>query len=61
MNVDTDKMVSILKNDKPISVIVVEQHQKDKLVVMFALPHLADRIKEFGELLIEEHEKETNP
>lgn len=56
MTVDTDKMVEILKKDQPLNVTVVEEYGKDKLVVLFALPHLADKIIEFANQLLEEHE-----
>ena len=51
MDVNTDKMVNILKKDKPYSVIVVEEYGKDKLLVLFALPHLADKIEAFAKTL----------
>lgn len=52
MNIDTDKMVRILKGDQPLSVIMVEEHGKDKLLCLFALPELADKINEFAKTLI---------
>jgi len=54
MEIDTNKMVDILKKDKPISVIVVEEHGKDKLVCLFALPHLSDRITEFAHSILDQ-------
>lgn len=57
MTVDTDMMVDILKKNQPLNVTVVEEYGKDKLVVLFALPHLADKITEFANQLLEEHEK----
>lgn len=56
MTVDTDIMVGILKNNQPLNVTVVEEYGKDKLVVLFALPHLADKIVGFANQLLEEHE-----
>ena len=60
MEVNTDKMVEILKKELPLNVTVVEEYGKDKLVVLFALPHLADKVIEFGNKLIEEHKSEVN-
>lgn len=57
MNIDTNKLVDILKEDDPLSVMVVEEAGKDKLVCLFALPHLADKITEFGKQLLKEHEE----
>lgn len=54
MNIDTDKLVDLLKNEAPISVMVVEDHGKDKLVCLFALPHLSDKITQFGQALLNE-------
>lgn len=54
MEVNTDKLVEILKNDKPLNVTLVEEHGKPKLVVMFALPHLLDRVESFAKTLLEE-------
>lgn len=53
MTVDTDKLVEILKNDKPLNVTLVEDNNKPKLVVMFALPHLLDKIEAFATELLE--------
>lgn len=53
MDVNTDKMVKILKEDKPLSVIMVEEYGKDKLVCLFALPHLFDRIQKFAKEILE--------
>ncbi|WP_286894921.1 MULTISPECIES: hypothetical protein [Sphingobacterium] len=59
MNIDTNKLVEILNNEDPISIMVVEDHGKDKLVCLFALPHLADKITEFGISILEDR-KETD-
>nr|WP_199083393.1 hypothetical protein [Pedobacter sp. ASV19] len=52
MEINTDKMVAILKKDKPLSVIMVEDHGKEKLVCLFALPHLADKVEDFAKQLL---------
>jgi hypothetical protein len=54
MNVNTDELVEILKNDKPLNVTMVEEFGKDKLIVLFALPHLSTRIIEFAESILAE-------
>lgn len=56
MNIDTNKLVELLKEDQPLSVMVVEEHGKDKLVCLFALPELAERITEFGKELLNEEQ-----
>lgn len=56
MEINTDKLVDILKNDKPLSVMAVEENGKDKLICLFALPHLADTITEFANKLLKESE-----
>ena len=53
MTIDTNHLVEILKNDQPLSVIMVEDNGKDKLICLFALPHLADKITEFATQLLE--------
>ena len=55
MTVDTNKMVEILKNEQPLNVTMVEENHKPKLVVMFALPHLTEKIEAFAKQLLEEH------
>lgn len=55
MEVNTDKMVEILKKDQPLNVTLVEEYGKPKLVVMFALPHLIEKIELFANQLLEEH------
>ncbi len=57
MTVDTDKLVSILKKDQPLNVTMVEENGKDKLVILFALPHLIDKIEVFAKGLLEEHKE----
>lgn len=57
MNIDTNKLVEILNNEDPISIMVVEYHGKDKLVCLFALPHLADKITEFGKSILEDRKE----
>lgn len=56
MNIDTDKLVHILSEykDKPISVMVVEDKGKDKVVCLFALPNLVNQITEFGNELLKQ-------
>lgn len=54
MTIDTDKMVEILQKDKPLNVTMVEEYGKDKLVCLFALPHLTDKITEFANKILEE-------
>lgn len=56
MNIDTNKMVGILKSEKPLSVISVEEHDKTKLVCLFALPQLSDKIIEFANSILKEYE-----
>lgn len=52
MEINTDKLVDILKNDQPLSVMMVEDDGNDKLICLFALPHLADKITEFATQLL---------
>jgi len=52
MNVNTDELVEILKNDQPLSVIMVEEYGKEKMIVLLALPHLAPQIEEFAKSLL---------
>lgn len=59
MTVDTDLMVEILKKDKPLNVTAVEGPEGDKLIVLFALPHLTNQIVEFAQKLLDEHEKDN--
>lgn len=54
MDIDTDKLVDLLKQDQPLSVMVVEEAGKDKLVCLFALPEYVDKITEFGNQLLKE-------
>jgi len=54
MEINTDKLVEILKKDKPLNVTVVEEYGKDKFIVMFTLPHLLPKVQEFAEKLLEE-------
>lgn len=61
MEVNTDKMVEILKKDQPLNVTIVEEHGKDKLICLFALPHLLDKIQAFALGLLEEHKNNTKP
>lgn len=46
-------LVEILKKDKPLNVTLVEEHNKPKLVVMFALPHLLEKIEAFAKDLLD--------
>lgn len=46
-NIDTEKMVDILKSDKPISMGAFEDKGETKLIAVFALPELELQIKEF--------------
>lgn len=55
MEVNTDELVKILKNNQPLNVTVVEEYGKDKLVILFALPHLIDKIESFAKQLLEEN------
>ena len=55
MNIDTDKLVEILKNDKPLSVMVVEDNGKDKLVCLFALPELSKNVEAFGKNILDDN------
>lgn len=54
MNIDTNKLVQILSEDKsqPVSVMVVQDEGKDKVVCLFALPHLVHIVTEFGNKLL---------
>jgi len=52
MEINTDKLVEILKNDQPLNVTIVEEYGKDKLVILFALPHLLDKIETFAKSLL---------
>lgn len=61
MEVNTDKMAEILKKDQPLNVTVVEEYGKDKLVCLFALPHLLDKINDFALGLLEEHKNNPQP
>lgn len=54
MTVDTDKLVEILKNDQPLNVTLVEEYGTEKLVVLFALPHLLEKIEAFAKQLLED-------
>jgi len=51
MEIDTNKMVEILKTDIPYSGIMVEENNKDKLFCFFCLPELADKVIEFSKTL----------
>jgi len=53
MEINTDKLVDILKNDQPLSMMMVEDNGKDKLICLFALPHLTDKIAAFAKSLLE--------
>lgn len=53
MTIDTNHLVEILKNDQPLSVMMVEDNGKDKLICLFALPHLTDKIAAFAKSLLE--------
>jgi hypothetical protein len=55
MNVDTDELVEILKNDQPINVTLVEERGKPKLIVLFALPELSNEIEMFARGLLHDH------
>lgn len=56
MEIDVDKMVAILKKEKPLNVTVVQQHGKDALVCMFTLPELADKVLAFGKDILGDRE-----
>lgn len=60
MTVDTNRMVEILKKDQPLNVTMVEEYDKPKLVVMFALPHLAEKVEAFAKGLLDEHKNNLN-
>ena len=51
MEIDTNKMVDILKNNIPYSGIMVEEKGKDKLFCFFCLPELSDKVIEFAKTL----------
>lgn len=50
--IDTDKIVNILKIDKPISFGVIDDSGKPKLLLIFALPELENKIKVFVEEIL---------
>lgn len=51
MEIDTNKMVEILKKDIPYSGIMVEENNKDKLFCLFCLPELSEKLVEFAKTL----------
>jgi hypothetical protein len=56
MNVDLDKLVDILKSDKPLSGWMVEEHGKDKCFCLVVLPELAPKVIEFANQLLKDNE-----
>jgi len=52
MEVDLDKLVEILKKDKPLSGWMVEEHGKDKCFCLVVLPQLAPKVIEFANKLL---------
>lgn len=53
MNIDTDKLVEILKKEEPLSVMVVEDSGIDKLVCMFTLPDLLNDVQSFAKSILD--------
>lgn len=58
MQLDVNKAIEILKAEYPISLGRIEEHGKDKLLIVMALPDLSERIEAFvREILAEEDSK----
>lgn len=60
--IDTDIMERTLKENEPLSMGMIEYDntKEPKLVCLFALPHLADKIQAFAEEMLKEYNNETN-
>lgn len=56
MEINTDKMVEILKNDKPLTVFNIEEFGKVKMTAMFVLPELSEKVQQFAKSLLLEIE-----
>lgn len=52
MEINTDKMVEILKKDKPLTVFNIEEYGRVKMTAMFVLPELSERVQKFAEELL---------
>lgn len=57
MTIDTDKLVSILKSDYPVSLTSVVQNDKTKLLVLFVLPEHFDEVESLAQKLMDDHDK----
>lgn len=53
MNINTDQLVDILKNDQPLNVTAVEENGRTKLVCLFALPELEEEITKFAQSILD--------
>lgn len=58
MNIDTDKLVEILKKDKPLSLVEVNDDRigKPKLYVLFCLPEIVDEVTDFSKNLLNKYD-----